>query len=203
MKANDLVAPGITPVAPIEGGVTAQTLWSRERSSAYPAALVQVDWPLLFIDTVTLTALPFSNDVGSVLPAAAALSVPKFTEMEDEPLFPSELAVIVAVPCVLPVTVAVLPVPNTVATVVLLLDQAIVRPVRMFPFASRKVAVRLTVPFWVVMIAEEGETVTVETADWTTTRRSGELRFVSPVGSEGVAISVLVLNICSVKDPSV
>src|SRR5205809_476727 len=55
------------------------------------------------------------------------------TVMADAPLFPSLVAVIVAVPAVFPVTS---PLALTVATAVLLLAQVTVRPLSGFPFAS-------------------------------------------------------------------
>src|SRR5207247_11080304 len=60
------------------------------------------------------------------------------TVMADAPLFPSLVAVIVAVPAVFPVTS---PLALTVATAVLLLAQVTVRPLSGFPFASFGVAV--------------------------------------------------------------
>src|SRR5205809_206209 len=64
------------------------------------------------------------------------------TVMADAPLFPSLVAVIVAVPAVFPVTS---PLALTVATAVLLLAQVTVRPLSGFPFASFGVAVSCTV----------------------------------------------------------
>src|SRR2546423_7836359 len=59
------------------------------------------------------------------------------TVMDDVPLFPSLVAVIVAEPGVTPETS---PEPLTVATAVLLLDQETVRPESAAPFASLGVA---------------------------------------------------------------
>jgi len=64
------------------------------------------------------------------------------TVMDDVPLFPSLVAVIVAEPGVTPETSPEL---LTVATDVLLLDQATVRPESVLPFASLSVAVSCTV----------------------------------------------------------
>src|SRR6185503_15099050 len=64
------------------------------------------------------------------------------TVMDDVPLCPSLVAVIVAEPAALAVT---RPVAFTVATVVWLDDHVTVRPVRMLPLASLRVAVRCTV----------------------------------------------------------
>lgn len=73
--------------------------------------------------------------------------------------FPSLVAVIVAVPAATPVTT---PVDDTVATEVAPLDHVMARPVRMFPFASFKVAVNVVVcPAAIVALV--GETVTVAT----------------------------------------
>src|SRR6266516_2941721 len=81
------------------------------------------------------------------------------TVMADAPLFPSLVAVIVAVPAVFPVTS---PLALTVATAVLLLAQVTVRPLSGFPFASFGVAVRCTV--WPICTdAVAGLTVTAAT----------------------------------------
>ncbi len=64
------------------------------------------------------------------------------TVMDDVPLFPSLVAVIVADPGVTPETSPEL---LTVATDVLLLDQETARPERAVPFASFGVAVSWTV----------------------------------------------------------
>src|SRR2546428_8379183 len=64
------------------------------------------------------------------------------TVMADAPLFPSLVAVIVAVPAVFPVTS---PLALTVATVALLLAQLTVRPDSRLPLASLGVAVSCTV----------------------------------------------------------
>src|SRR5437899_286724 len=73
------------------------------------------------------------------------------TVMNDVPLFPSLVAVIVAEPCVTPETSPEL---LTVATDVLLLDQETVRPESAAPFASCGVAASWTVsPVWTVAVA--------------------------------------------------
>ena len=64
------------------------------------------------------------------------------TVMDDVPLFPSLVAVIVADPGVTPETSPEL---LTVATDVLLLDQVTVRPESVAPFASFGVAMSCTV----------------------------------------------------------
>src|SRR5436305_1953415 len=78
------------------------------------------------------------------------------TVMLEVPLCPSLVAVIVAEPDVPPVTS---PLPSTLATAVLLLDQVTVRPVNGFPLASFGVAVSWTV--WpTCTVADAGLTVT-------------------------------------------
>src|SRR5438552_497572 len=62
--------------------------------------------------------------------------------MAELPLCPSDVAVIVAAPATTPLTS---PLPLTVATAVLSLDQVTVRPVSVLPFASLRVAVSCTV----------------------------------------------------------
>src|SRR2546422_11292207 len=78
-------------------------------------------------------------DAGVIVTDATGTGV---TVMADAPLFPSLVAVIVAVPAVFPVTS---PRALTIATVALLLAQLTVRPDRRLPFASFGVAVSGTV----------------------------------------------------------
>src|SRR2546427_8198669 len=78
-------------------------------------------------------------DAGVIGPDATGTGV---TVMADAPLFPSLVAVIVAVPAVFPVTS---PLALTVATVALLLAQRTVRPDSGLPLASWGVAVSCTV----------------------------------------------------------
>src|SRR5947208_7893360 len=86
-------------------------------------------------------------------------TLPFFTVTDAVPLFPSLVAVIVAVPGVTPVTSPAL---VTVATDVLLLDQVTARPESAAPFASLGVAVNWTVcPAWTVAVG--GVTSTVAT----------------------------------------
>ncbi|HXI94758.1 MAG TPA: hypothetical protein VNG04_01420, partial [Candidatus Acidoferrum sp.] len=81
------------------------------------------------------------------------------TVMADEPLLPSDVAVMVADPAAAPVT---RPAPFTDAMLVTLLDQVMVRPVSTFPFASFVAAVSWTVdPTATEALA--GLTVTVAT----------------------------------------
>src|SRR5713101_4963198 len=85
--------------------------------------------------------------------------VPPVTVMADEPLLPSDVAVIVADPAAIPET---RPVPLTDAMAVALLDQVMTRPVRTLPFASLVVAVNCTVDP-TATDAGAGLTVTVAT----------------------------------------
>src|SRR5436309_12984581 len=78
-------------------------------------------------------------DAGVTVTEATGTGV---TVMADAPLFPSLVAVIVAVPAVCPVTS---PLAVTVATAVLLLPQLTVRPDNGLPLASFGVAVSCTV----------------------------------------------------------
>src|SRR5204862_6241085 len=81
------------------------------------------------------------------------------TVTADVPVLPSDVAVMVAEPAVTPLTS---PLPFTVATDVLLLDQVTTRPVSGLPFASFGVAVSCTVcP--ATTLAGDGLTVTVAT----------------------------------------
>ncbi len=77
----------------------------------------------------------------------------------EEPLCPSLLAVIVAEPTAAPVTTPLL---FTVATPVLLLDQATVRPVSTAPVESSSVAVSCTVCVG-SRLADAGLTLTAAT----------------------------------------
>ena len=81
------------------------------------------------------------------------------TVTADVPLLPSDVAVMVAEPAATPVTS---PLPFTVATAVLLLDQVTTRPDNGLPFASFGVAVSCTVSP-TVTLAGEGVTVTLAT----------------------------------------
>src|SRR5206468_2649817 len=88
---------------------------------------VPVSWAAL--PTATLTEL------GATATEATEITV---TVMAAVPLCPSQVAVMVAEPAATAVTSPWL---LTVAAAVLLLDQAIVRPIRAIPFASFGVAV--------------------------------------------------------------
>src|SRR5438270_928305 len=83
------------------------------------------------IDTVAVGGLTATEATGTGVTVRA-----------DVPLWPSLVAVIVAEPAAIPLTS---PLPFTVATAVLLLDQTTTRPVSGVPFASFGVAVSCTV----------------------------------------------------------
>src|SRR5947199_10544895 len=86
------------------------------------------------------------------------------TVTADVPVLPSDVAVIVAEPAVTPLTS---PLPFTVATVVLLLDQVTPRPDNGLPLASLGVAVSCTVcP--ATTLAGDGLTVTEATGMFVT-----------------------------------
>src|SRR5205807_3658703 len=94
------------------------------------------------------------------------------TVIAEVPLFPSLVAVIVAVPGVTPDTSPLL---LTVATAVLELDHVTVRPERGAPLASFSVAVSCTV--WPACSeAVGGGTSTVATGTFVTVTRSEERR---------------------------
>src|SRR5438477_8183735 len=81
------------------------------------------------------------------------------TVTADVPVLPSDVAVMVAEPAVTPLTS---PLPFTVATAVLLLDQVTTRPDNGLPFASLGVAVSCTVNP-TATLAGDGVTVTEAT----------------------------------------
>src|SRR5437660_3562280 len=81
------------------------------------------------------------------------------TVTADVPVLPSDVAVMVAEPAVTPLTS---PLPFTVATAVLLLDQVTTRPDNGLPFASLGVAVSCTVSP-TATLAGDGVTVTEAT----------------------------------------
>src|SRR5436190_860347 len=118
--------------------------------SALPLASfgVAVSWTVLPAGTLAVAGLPVAGAAGTCT-----------TVMADVPLCPSLVAVMVAEPATFPVTS---PLGLTVATAVLLLDHAIVRPDSGFPFASFGVAVSCTVlPSFT--LAGDGLTVTEAT----------------------------------------
>src|SRR5438093_163346 len=104
---------------------------------------------------VSCTVCPASTLAGDGLTVTEATGT-AVTVTTDVPLLPSDVAVIVAEPAVTPLTS---PLPFTVATDVLLLDQVTTRPVSGLPFASLGVAVSCTVcP--ATTLAGDGLTVT-------------------------------------------
>src|SRR5206468_1153327 len=118
--------------------------------SALPFASfgVAVSWTVLPAGTLAELGLTVTDATGTCT-----------TVMPDVPLWPSLVAVIVAEPATFAVTSPVL---LTVATAVLLEAHVIVRPVRMLPLASLRVAVSCTV--WpACTLAEGGVTVTEAT----------------------------------------
>src|SRR5436190_23009728 len=115
--------------------------------SALPLASfgVAVSWTVCRAGTLAVAGLTVTEATGTGT-----------TVMADVPLCPSLVAVIVAGPATFPVTS---PLPLTVATAVLELDQVTVRPVSTLPFASLSVAVSWTV-FPSFTFAVAGVTVT-------------------------------------------
>src|SRR2546425_4819961 len=99
-----------------------------------------------------------SQSAMSPAPTRTTEDAAAVTVMADVPLTVSDVAVIVAVPAVTPLTS---PVPVTVATAGLLDAQVTVRPVSVLPFASLRFAVSWTV--WPVG-TEAGAGVTVTEA---------------------------------------
>src|SRR5690349_301538 len=92
---------------------------------------------------VNCTVWPAATDADAGLTVTLATgTVTAVTVIADEPLLPSEVAVIVAEPAATPVT---RPLPLTVATDVVPLAHVIVRPVSALPLASWGVAVNCTV----------------------------------------------------------
>jgi hypothetical protein len=95
-----------------------------------------------FVTAVSVVLCPtFTVVVGGVtVTVATGVSGTDVTVTAAVPLLPSLVAVIVAVPTATPVTT---PPDETVAAAVLLEVQVTVRPVRVFPFASFTVAMRV------------------------------------------------------------
>src|ERR1041384_1382652 len=127
----------------------------------------------------------------SPAPTSTTDAVVAVTVIAEVPLWPSLVAVIVAVPTAPPVTS---PLPLTLATPVLLLAHVTVRPVSAFPPASFGVAASCTVDPTVTE-ADAGATVTDATGTCTTVIGDGTLRPLSglPFPSFGVAVSWTVL----------
>ena len=151
--------PGATPVTtPVEGETVAifvalELHVTVRPVSTFPAAslivaVYVVVWPTgtLAVDGVTVTVA-----TGTSVTVTVAV-----------PLFPSLVAVIVAVPAADPVTTPLVEVPETVAIMGLLVLQETARPVSTLPLASFIVAVSVVVcP--TLTVAVDGEIVTVVT----------------------------------------
>jgi len=155
---------------------------------AVPAA-TPVTRPLVLTEAIEvllldqLTVRPVRMLPAASFSVAVAWSVPRTTTLGDarltvtdatgtsvtvmvaEPLLPSLVAVIVAVPAATPVT---RPLVFTEAIEELLLDQLTVRPVRMVPLASFSIAVAWSVPP-ITTLGDARLTVTDDTGARTTT----------------------------------
>jgi len=148
--------------------------------------------PFTSVTTAVSVVVP-----GTPMVAVAGLTVTvatgaAATVTADVPLFPSLVAVIVAVPTLIPVT---RPVAETDATVALLEPHVITRPVRTVPFASFVVAVNcLVAPATTLAVA--GATVTVATCAETTT-------VAVPLLPSDVAVIVAVPGATAVTTPVV
>jgi len=93
---------------------------------------------------------------GEIVTVATGTTVAAVTVIADVPVLPSLVAVIVAPPAATPVTT---PLDETVATLAVLVVHVMVRPVRMLPAASLRVAVSPCVCPWTTL-ADAGLTVT-------------------------------------------
>ena len=119
------------------------------------------------------------------------------TVMVDVPLFPSDVAVMVAEPAVAPATRPLL---VTLATLGLLLDQDTTRPDSGVPFASLGVATSCTVPP-TVRLAVAGVTSTVATGTGGALPVIAKLQTVCVPASEYSAqLARLVTAACSVRN---
>src|SRR5712691_10011603 len=153
--------PAATPVtSPVPLTVAAEVLLlchvTVRPTSGLPFASLGVAVSGTVLPTVTLAV------GGATVTEATGTLV---TVMEDVPLCPSLVAVIVAEPGATPRTSPLL---FTVATAVVVLDQVTTRPVSGVPFASLGVAVSCTVePCWT--LAGDGVTVTEATGTETVT----------------------------------
>ena len=107
---------------------------------------------------VSWTVLPTLTLAGAGVTVTEATGTP-VTVITEVPVLPSQVAVMSAPPAATPDT---RPLPLTVASAVLSLDQVTVRPVIGAPAASFGVAVRLTEPA-VTIVAEGGVTATEAT----------------------------------------
>src|SRR3989449_400880 len=144
---------------------------------------------------VSWTVLPSLTDADAGVTATEATGT-NVTVMAEVPLFPSDVAVIVADPAPTPVT---RPLPVTLATPVLLLDQLTVRPDNGAPFASFGVASSCTVPP-TVTLAVAGATSTVATDTGGVVPVIAKLQTVCVPASEyTVELARLATVACSVR----
>src|SRR6266568_3300026 len=155
-----VAAPAVTPLTnPLLVTVSTAVLLDAQLTvrpaSALPLASLGV--------AVSCTVCPVETDAEAGVTATEATGTCT-TVMADVPLCASLVAVIVAAPASFPVTS---PLALTVAAAVLLDTQVTVRPVRVLPFASLRVAVSCTV--WPSFtLADAGATATEATATCTT-----------------------------------
>src|SRR5438034_1225602 len=155
-----VAAPAVTPLTnPLLVTVSTAVLLDAQLTvrpaSALPLASLGV--------SVSCTGCPVETDAEAGVTATEATGTCT-TVMADVPLCASLVAVIVAAPASFPVTS---PLALTVAAAVLLDTQVTVRPVRVLPFASLRVAVSCTV--WPSFtLADAGATATEATATCTT-----------------------------------
>src|SRR5205809_164069 len=145
---------------------------------------------------VSWTVLPSLTDADAGVTATEATGT-NVTVMAEVPLFPSDIAVIVADPAPTPVT---RPLPVTLATPVLLLDQLTVRPDSGVPFASLGVATSCTVPP-TVTLAVAGATSTGATDTGGVVPVIWKLQTVCVPASEyTVELARLATAACSVRN---
>src|SRR6266516_2735425 len=155
-----VAAPAVTPLTnPLLVTVSTAVLLDAQLTvrpaSALPLASLGV--------AVSCTVCPVGTDAEAGVTATEATGTCT-TVMADVPPCASLVAVIVAAPASFPVTS---PLALTVAAAVLLDTQVTVRPVRVLPFASLRVAVSCTV--WPSFtLADAGATATEATATCTT-----------------------------------
>jgi hypothetical protein len=132
----------VDPVAtPVTTPVVASTVATAGLTEDHAIVLPVTTFPLAsFVVAVAWVVLPIPivEDAKETVTDATAEET---TVTTADPLWPSLVAMIVAVPTLIAVTVATAPVPLTVATAVLSDDQATARPVNVTPFASFIVAV--------------------------------------------------------------
>ena len=144
--------------------------------------------------SVPLWRLPSVNVDGVTRTWATGGGAGCCTVMVDVPVFPSLVAVMVAVPGPTPVTTPLL---DTVATVVELDDHATVRPESVAPLASRTVADSVTLPA-TARVAVAGDTATDATGTGV-----GDVTTICalPVFPSDVAVTVVVPAPVAVTSP--